>query len=62
MEESKSQGLPVSQAHQEMVFRELMSFRVREVLLVSSLYDSYILRGGRLLSARASTPSTTSST
>ena len=25
------------------VFRELMSYRVREVLLVSSLYDSYIL-------------------
>ncbi|MCJ7442620.1 MAG: hypothetical protein MUO25_13740, partial [Thermoanaerobaculaceae bacterium] len=25
------------------VFRDLMSYRVREVLLVSSLYDSYIL-------------------
>jgi hypothetical protein len=44
VEESKGQGLPVSQAHQEMVFRELMRFRVRDVLLVSSPYDSYILQ------------------
>jgi hypothetical protein len=44
VDDAKGQRLPGSVAQQELVFRELMRYRIRDVLLVSSPYDSYILQ------------------
>jgi hypothetical protein len=44
VEEAKVPRLPESHAQQDLIFRDLMSYRIRDILLVSSPYDSYILQ------------------
>lgn len=48
--EERSPGTSVKRlASRDAIIRDLMSFRVREILLVSSLYDSYVLEEDGLL-------------
>lgn len=50
MIESEDRPLQESSAPQDLVFRHLMGFRIRDILLVSSPYDSYVLQEDGFLS------------
>ncbi|NWF91217.1 MAG: histidine kinase [Ignavibacteriaceae bacterium] len=50
MIESEDRPLHESAAPKDLVFRNLMGFRIRDILLVSSPYDSYVLQEDGFLS------------